>query len=76
MKYMIRELEAFSVIGQKVELTDFQRQNIQISTQFLQVFNMRLKKIIYHNTGIGLNTPLWKELMESYFIFVLSPNEL
>lgn len=41
---MIRELEAFSVIGQKVELTDFQRQNIQISTQFWQVFNMRLKK--------------------------------
>ena len=33
MKYMIRELEAFSVIGQKVELTNFQRQNIQISTQ-------------------------------------------
>ena len=45
MKYTIRELEAFSVIGQEIELTNFQRQNVQISTQFWKNFNKNLKKL-------------------------------
>jgi len=44
MKYTIRELEAFSVIGQEVELTNYQKRNIQISTQFWRKFNADLKK--------------------------------
>lgn len=32
MKYTIREIEAFTVIGQEVELTNYQKRNIQIST--------------------------------------------
>ena len=39
MKYTIRELNAFSVIGQEVELTNYQKKNIQISTQFGRKFN-------------------------------------
>lgn len=39
MKYTIRELEAFSVIGQEVELTNYEKRNIQISTQFWRKFN-------------------------------------
>ncbi len=44
MKYTIRELETFSVIGQEVELTNYQKRNIQISTQFWRKFNSNLKK--------------------------------
>lgn len=44
MKHTIRELEAFSVIGQEIELTNSQNKNIQISTQFWQSFNTNLKK--------------------------------
>ena len=34
MDYTIREMEAFSVVGQEIELTNFQRMNIKICTQF------------------------------------------
>lgn len=44
MKYTIRELNAFSVIGQEVELTNYQKKNIQISTQFWKKFNGNLKR--------------------------------
>lgn len=44
MKYAILELSAFSVIGQEIELTNYQKKNIQISTQFWKRFNNNLKK--------------------------------
>lgn len=44
MNYSIRELDAFIVIGQEVELTNNQRRNIQISTQFWRKFNKNIKK--------------------------------
>lgn len=34
MDYRIEELETFSVIGQRIELTNSQRKNIEISTMF------------------------------------------
>lgn len=40
MKYTIRKLEAFSVMGQEVELTNYKKRNIQISTQFWQNINV------------------------------------
>ena len=33
MNYSIRELDAFSVIGQEVELTNYQKKNIQKQSQ-------------------------------------------
>lgn len=51
MKYTIRELEAFSVIGQEVELTNYQKRNIQISTQFWRNFNSNLKKSYLSQSG-------------------------
>ncbi len=44
INYSIKELNAFSVIGQEVELTNYQKKNIQISTQFWRKFNSSLKK--------------------------------
>lgn len=51
MKYKIYELEAFSVIGQEAELTDYQKRNIQISTQFWKKFNSNLKKSYLSQSG-------------------------
>ena len=43
MNYTIRELDAFSVIGQEIELTNSTINNIQISSQFWKIFNANLK---------------------------------
>lgn len=51
MKYTIRELEAFSVIGQEVELTNYEKRNIQISTLFWGKFNDNLKKSYLSQSG-------------------------
>ena len=51
MNYSIRELDAFSVIGQEVELTNYQKKNIQISTQFWRKFNSSLKKSYLSQSG-------------------------
>ena len=55
MKHYIHELEEFSVIGQEIELSNFQKINTQISTKFWTQFNINLKK----------------DEMESYSIIVL-----
>lgn len=44
INFSIKELNAFAVIGQEVELTNYQKKNIQISTQFWRKFNSSLKK--------------------------------
>lgn len=47
--FSIKELNTFSVIGQEIELTNYQKKNIQISTQFWRKFN---KNRIFHNQEI------------------------
>lgn len=51
MKYTICKLEKFSVIGQEVEHTSFQKRNIQISEQFWQKFNNNLKTSYLSQSG-------------------------
>lgn len=51
MKCEIRELEEFFVIGQEIELTNFQKKNIKISTDFWRVFNTNLKKAYLSQFG-------------------------
>ncbi len=63
MKYTIRELNAFSVIGQEVELTNYQKKNIQISTQFWRKFNSNLKKSYLSQSG---NWVKYMELTERF----------
>ncbi|HAP9603149.1 TPA: transcriptional regulator, partial [Enterococcus faecium] len=47
INFSIKELNAFAVIGQEVELTNYQKKNIQISTQF----NSSLKKAYLSQSG-------------------------
>lgn len=51
MDYKIKELETFSVIGQKVMLTNFKSANIKISTLFWKKFNKNLKKAYLSQSG-------------------------
>ena len=44
-------VNAFAVIGQEVELTNYQKKNIQISTQFWRKFNSSLKKAYLSQSG-------------------------
>ena len=70
MKYTIRELKAFSVIGQEVELTNYQKRNIQISTQFWGKFNNNLKKSYLSQSGNWIKYAFMVRRMEQYFISV------
>lgn len=51
MKYTIRELDTFSVIGQEVELTNYQKRNIQITMLFCRKFNSNLKNTYLQSEG-------------------------
>ena len=51
MNFSIKELNAFEVIGQEVELTNYKKKNIQISTQFWRKFNSSLKKSYLSQSG-------------------------
>lgn len=51
MNYTIRELEAFSVIGQEIELTNRKKENIKICVEFWREFNNNLKKAYLSQAG-------------------------
>ncbi len=51
MIYSIQEHPAFSVIGHDIEMTNYQRENIQISKQFWKQFNANLKKSYLAQSG-------------------------
>ena len=46
MNYRICERESFSVIGQEIELTNSQKENIKICVDFCRKFNNNMKKNI------------------------------
>lgn len=51
MKYEIQALDGFLVIGQEVKLTNFQKKNLQISTEFWPRFNRNLRKAYLSQQG-------------------------
>ena len=67
MKYTIRELETFSVIGQEVEITNYQKRNIQISTQFWRKFNSNLKKSYLSQSGNWIKYAFMERRNEKLF---------
>ncbi len=73
MKYTIRELETFSVIGQEVELTNYQKRNIQISTQFWRKFNSNLKKSYLSQSGNWIKYAFMERRNEKLFYFCSIP---
>ena len=51
MNYYIRELDSFTIIGQEIELTNYSKRNVQISTHFWRKFNLNLKNSYLSQTG-------------------------
>ena len=51
MNYTICEMDSFSVIGQKIELTNRQKENIKICVEFCREFNNNLKKAYLLQSG-------------------------
>lgn len=73
MKYTIREIEAFIVIGQEVELTNYQKRNIQISTQFWRKFNSNLKKSYLSQAGNWIKYAFMEKRNGKLFYFCAIP---
>lgn len=73
MKYTIREIEAFTVIGQEVELTNYQKRNIQISTQFWRKFNSNLKKSYLSQAGNWIKYAFTEKRNGKLFYFCAIP---
>ena len=73
MKYTIREIEAFTVIGQEVELTNYQKRNIQISTQFWRKFNSNLKKSYLSQAGNWIKYAFMEKRNGKLFYFCAIP---
>ena len=51
MNYTICEMDSFSVIGQKIELTNRQKENIKICVEFWREFNNNQKKAYLLQSG-------------------------
>lgn len=75
MNYCIREKEAFSVIGQKVLLTNRQTRNIQISTQFWRTFNTNLKKAYLSQSGNWIKYAFMERRDDKLFYYCAIPGK-
>ena len=76
MNFSIKELNAFAVIGQEVELTNYQKKNIQISTQFWRKFNSSLKKSYLSQSGNWVKYAFMERRNGNLIISVLYQREL
>ena len=75
MNYIICETEAFSVIGQKVELTNFQKKNIKICTQFWREFNSNLKRAYLSQSGNWTKYAFMERRNEKLFYYCAIPRK-
>lgn len=76
MKYTIQEKEAFSVIGQEVELTKFQNKNIEISKRFWQKFNVSLKQSYLSQSGNWIKYVFMEKRDEKLFYYCAIPKKV
>lgn len=75
MKYSLEKVEAFSVIGQEIELVNTQRKNIQISSIFWKQFNQSLKKTYLSQFGNWTKYAFTERRNGSLFYFCAIPRK-
>lgn len=75
MRYVIKEADNFSVIGQEIELTNSQRKNVQISTQFWCTFNINLKKLSLFQSGNWLKYAFMERRNGKLFYYCAVPKK-
>ena len=76
MKHYIRELEEFAVIGQEIELSNFQKINTQISTKFWTQFNINLKKAYLSQYGNWVKYAFTKRRDGKLFYYCAIPTKI
>ena len=73
MNYTICEIEAFSIIGQEIELTSSKRKNVQISTNFWRKFNNNLKRAYLSQSGNWVKYAFMERRNEKLFYYCAIP---
>lgn len=76
MNYTIREQEAFSVIGQKIELTNRQKENIKICVEFWRKFNNNLKKAYLSQSGNWIKYAFMEREEDKLFYYCAIPRKI
>ncbi len=76
MDYRIEELDAFSVIGQEIELTNYQMKNIKICTAFWKRFNANLKKAYLSQFGNWIKYAFIEKRNGTLFYYCAVPKKL
>lgn len=76
MNYTIREQEAFSVIGQKIELTNRQKENIKICVEFWRKFNNNLKKAYLSQSGNWIKYAFIEREEDKLFYYCAIPRKI
>ncbi len=75
MKFSIQELEAFTVIGQEIELSNYQNRNIQITKKFWREFNINLKKSYLSQSGNWIKYAFMKKREDQLFYYCAIPKK-
>ena len=76
MNYTIRELEAFSVIGQEIELTNRKKENIKICVEFWREFNNNLKKTYLSQAGNWIKYAFMERREDKLFYYCAIPRKV
>ncbi len=76
MNYTICEMDSFSVIGQKIELTNRQKENIKICVEFWREFNNNLKKAYLLQSGNWIKYAFMERREDRLFYYCAIPRKI
>lgn len=73
MKYEVRELSSFTVLGQEIQVCNSQKRNMQITTMFWKQFNQSLKKTGLSQSGNWVKYAFMQRRENQLFYFCAIP---
>ena len=76
MNYTICEMDSFSVIGQKIELTNRQKENIKICVEFWREFNNNLNKAYLLQSGNWIKYAFMERREDRVFYYCAIPRKI
>ena len=76
MNYTICEMDSFSVIGQEIELTNRQKENIKICIEFWREFNNNLKKAYLLQLGNWIKYAFMERREDRLFYYCAIPRKI
>lgn len=76
MNFSIKELQEFSLLGQEVELTNFQNKNVQISAEFWKKFNINLKKSYLSQSANWVKYAVMEKRDDKLFYYCAIPKKV